>query len=85
MIAGLDSGTFVRRFQLFPPRWLSVWLAVFVLSLRVSPSHPFNTFFCVCFAVEQKGDADGSFKKESQALQEKVIHFRTELQQAHDE
>lgn len=79
MIAGFTSGTFVQRFQLFPPRWLSL--------SSPSVSHPriHPHLFCVCFAVEQKGDADGSFKKENQTLQEKVIHFRTELQQAHDE
>lgn len=59
--------------------------SLFVLSLVALPSYPLTLFFCLCIAVVQKGETDGSFRKENHTLQEQVVHFKKELQQAHDE
>lgn len=76
-----DSDASLQSFQLFSPCLCALSLSSPSLSRPHIPSH----FFCMCVAVVQKGDADASFKNEDHTLQEQVIHFKKELQQAHDE
>lgn len=80
-IRRVDSDTLLQFPVIFSMPLCSLSLSSPLLSHPRIPLH----FFCMCIAVVQKGDTDGSFKKENHTLQEKVIHFKKELQQRHDE